>query len=204
MFICLFRDLGWGFSASSQFVALWALLGSRGDKGCLTSTCPHAGFYRVSIYRSVKHSIIDTSELIQAFLAICCSCLLLRVLNLSCLRTRAVAEHGWQELELNPLSLPDSKVKLPLGRASLVSSTFPPHLHLPTTGLPLSRAGSGCCLLELCKQEPAHRHFHCCKSDLEFGGNLCAQLSESRMISGKPVIYSTNLGGFCFLSASKF
>lgn len=83
--------------ASQHPACLWHCehsWGNRGDKGCLTSTCPHAGFYRFSIYRSVKHSIIYTSELIQLFLGICCSCLLLWVLNF-CLRTRAVAECGW-------------------------------------------------------------------------------------------------------------
>lgn len=62
----------------------------------------------------------------------------------------------------------------------------PPQLHLPTTGLllpqrspallhsplPWAEAGSRFCLLglrsqrcpELCKQEPAHGHFHCCKN----------------------------------------
>lgn len=89
-----FSDLGWALSASSLFVALWTLLGNRGNKGYLTSTCPHAGFCRFSIYRSVKHSIMYTSELIQLFLAICCSCLLPRVLNFSCLRTRA-AGRSW-------------------------------------------------------------------------------------------------------------
>lgn len=93
-----------------------------------------------------------------------------------------------------------------------------PHFHLPTTVLPLphspgQQAGSGCCLLELCsqrcpelcRQECGHRHFHCCKSDLKFKGDLCTQLSESRMILGKPVIYSTSLvSGCCFPSTSKF
>lgn len=102
--------------------------------------------------------------------------------------------------------------------SSFPTSTSPPRCcHFPSSTL-LShfagqQAGSRCCLLELCsqrcpelcKQECAHRHFHCCKSDLKFGGDLCAQLSESRMISGKPVIYSTSLlSGFCFLSPSKF
>lgn len=35
------------------------------DKGYLTRTCPRAGFYGFSIYRTVKHSIIYASELTQ-------------------------------------------------------------------------------------------------------------------------------------------
>lgn len=102
------------------------------------------------------------------------------------------------------------------------AAPFFPHFHLPTTVLSLPQlspaqpraagrewvlpAGaleSAC--PELCKQECAHRHFHCYKSDLKFGGDVCTQLSESRKISGKPVIYSTSLlCGFCFLSPSQF
>lgn len=81
-------------------------MGSRGDKGYLSSTCPHAGFYGFSIYRTVKNFIIY-SELIQLcwagyllFLFIA-TVVYSWVLNFY-LRTWAVLECGLQELELNP------------------------------------------------------------------------------------------------------
>lgn len=99
------------------------------------------------------------------------------------------------------------------------AAPFFPHFHFPITVLPLpqlspgQQAGSGCCLLELWSQPVlsfANRNVltgisTATKSDLKFGGVVCTQLSESRMISGKPVIYSTSLlCGFCFLSPSQF
>lgn len=125
------------------------------------------------------------------------------MLNFSCLRTRAVVECGWQELELNPLSLCDEMVKLPLGRGSSMSATP----SIPTfTSLPgdccspssvqlwstssLSRATGRERVLSAgtlqsvvpCATQAGtgSRHFHCCKTDLKFRANLCTHLSKSR------------------------
>lgn len=110
--------------------------------------------------------------------------------NFSCLRTWAVAEHGWQEPELNPLPLCNRMVRFPLGRASLVSAppsiptfTSPPWdcCFLNSAQLcsssPLPLAAGRERVLELCswkgpglhRQELAHGHFHCCKTALRSG-----------------------------------
>lgn len=115
----------------------------------------------------------------------CCWCR-----NFSCVRTWAIAERGWQEPEQNPLSLCNRMANFPLGRASLVSAppSIPTFTSLPwdccflnsvqlCSGSPLSMAAGRERVLELCsqrcpglhRQEPAHGHFDCCKTDLRLG-----------------------------------
>lgn len=55
------------FSVLPSIQPVWGteIVGSRGGKGCLTCGCPRAAFCESGIYRTVKHFIIDTSELTQ-------------------------------------------------------------------------------------------------------------------------------------------